>query len=407
MESKKGTLGSTMKPLSKTPIPLFLIGLLLGLLPKAQAVDPAPDGGYPGGNTAEGFYALFSLDGGKHNTALGDSALKSVRFGNNNTATGYFTLRSNIIGNQNTATGALALANNTGSENTATGFQALLINTTGSQNTATGQSALERNSTGNNNTATGLLALYSNSTGSYNTATGQSALERNSTGNNNTAIGYHALIGNMTGSNNTAIGYQAGINSTTGENNVYLGKNLFGFPGESNHTYIRNINITSISGGNADTVTVDLATGLLGHLSSSRRYKQNIKTMDNTSEALYRLHPVTFHYKKDIDRTESLAFGLVAEEVAQVNPVLVAHDANGQPESIHYEMVNAMLLNEFLKEHKKVEEQQATITELKKELQARSSHQQQQIDALTAGLQKVSAQLEASKSAAQVALNNQ
>jgi hypothetical protein len=144
---------------------------------------------------------------------------------------------------------------------------------------------------------------------------------------------------------------------------------------------------------------VDLGTGLIGHLSSSRRYKQNIKPMDSTSEALYRLRPVTFRYKKEIDRTQSPAFGLVAEEVAQVNPALVAHDANGQPESVHYEMVNAMLLNEFLKEHSEVQE-------LKK-----------QVAALTAGLQKVSAQLataspsdgglEVSKPAPQTVLNNQ
>ena len=162
---------------------------------------------------------------------------------------------------------------------------------------------------------------------------------------------------------------------------------MFGVPGESNHTYVRNLNITSVSGGGADTVTVDLGTGLIGHLSSSRRYKQNIKPMDNTSEALYRLRPVTYRYKKDIDRTQSPAFGLVAEEVAQVNPALVAHDANGQPESVHYEMVNAMLLNEFLKARRQIDAQQ------------------KQIDALTAGLQKVSAQLEASKPAPQVVSN--
>ena len=181
---------------------------------------------------------------------------------------------------------------------------------------------------------------------------------------------------------------------------------MFGVPGESNHTYVRNLNITSVSGGGADTVTVDLGTGLIGHLSSSRRYKQNIKPMDNTSEALYRLRPVTYRYKKDIDRTQSPAFGLVAEEVAQVNPALVAHDANGQPESVHYEMVNAMLLNEFLKEHRRVQELEATVTQQRKDSEATAVRQQKEIEALTAGLQKVSAQLELSKPAPRTVLNN-
>jgi hypothetical protein len=280
---------------------------------------------------------------------------------------------NNTTGSFNSAAGSYALRNDTtGVHNTATGFQALLSNTTGDQNTAAGSQALHDNTTGMQNTATGQLALVNNINGSF-----------------NTAIGLGTLFSNTTGSNNTAIGYRAGTNSTTGHNNIYIGPDMFGVGGESNHTYIRNVNITSVSGGGADTVSVDLVTGLIGHLSSSGRYKQNIKPMDNTSEALYRLRPVTFRYKKDIDRTQSAAFGLVAEEVAQVNPALVAHDANGQPESVHYEMVNAMLLNEFLKEHRKVEDMQ------------------KQIDALTAGLQKVSAQLEVSKAAPQTVLNNQ
>jgi len=418
----------------KKPIPFVLIALAFlhfGLLPKAQAVDPPPDGGYRGGNTAEGFNALFRLSGGAHDTAVGDSALRDNTVGDNNTATGYHTLLENRS-NQNTATGALALRNNVfGKENTATGFQALLINTDGIRNTATGESALERNSTGNNNTATGLSALHDNTTGGNNTATGLSALRDNTTGGNNTAtgssalhsnttgsfntaIGFNTLLNNTTGSNNTAIGLRAGLNSTTGENNIYIGAQMFGVPGESNHTYVRNLNITSVSGGGADTVTVDLGTGLIGHLSSSRRYKEDIKPMDKASESLYRLKPVTYRYKKEIDKTQSLAFGLVAEEVAEVNPGLVAHNAQEQPESVHYEMVNAMLLNEFLKEHKafveeqrKVQEQEATIAELKKDLQATAAQHQKQIDTLNAGLQKVSAQLEVGKAAPQTVLNDQ
>ena len=374
----------------KRATPVFLVALALasfGFSPTAQAVDPPPDGDYPRGNTAEGLRALFGLTDGTHNTAVGANALEFTMGGNNNTATGYLTLRFNRGGNFNTATGALALYDNEfGKENTATGINALFDNTTG-----------------NNNSAIGSGALIHNTTGSRNMAAGFQALSSNTTGDNNTAIGFGTLTSNTTGRNNTAIGFRAGANSTTGENNIYIGEEMFGVPGESNHTYVRNVNITSVSGGGADTVTVDLGTGLIGHLSSSRRYKQNIKPMDNTSEALYRLRPVTFCYKREIDRTQSPAFGLVAEEVAQVNPALVAHDANGQPESVHYEMVNAMLLNEFLKEHCKNEEQQTTIMDLKSTV----AQQQKQIDALTAGLQKVSAQVEMSRTAQQTVLNNQ
>ncbi len=164
---------------------------------------------------------------------------------------------------------------------------------------------------------------------------------------------------------------------------------MLGNSGDINHTYIANIGNTNVSGGGTDTVTVNLTTGLIGHLTSSRRYKEEIKPMENASETLYRLNPVTYRYKKAIDPTQSPAFGLIAEEVAGVNPNLVARDAKGQPESVHYEMVNAMLLNEFLKEHRKVE------------------HLEKQIEVLTAGLQKVSAQLELRKAAPETVLNKQ
>jgi uncharacterized coiled-coil protein SlyX len=177
---------------------------------------------------------------------------------------------------------------------------------------------------------------------------------------------------------------------------------------EMDHTYIRNINTTSVSGGSSDSVTVDLTTGLLGHASSSRRYKEEIRPMNDVSEALYRLKPVSYRYKKPIDPTQSPAFGLIAEEVAEVNPNLVARNSQGQPESVHYEMVNAMLLNEFLKEHKRVREQKATMTELKSTV----AQQQKGMEVMMAQLkeqaaliQKVSAQIETSKSAPQVVIN--
>jgi Chaperone of endosialidase len=171
---------------------------------------------------------------------------------------------------------------------------------------------------------------------------------------------------------------------------------MSGVAGESDHTYIRNVNTTTVSGGSADFVTVDVTTGLLGHLGSSRRYKEEIKSMDNASQALFALKPVTFRYKKDIDQSQSLDYGLIAEDVAQVDPNLAIRDRNGQIESVRYSAINAMLLNEFLKEHRKNEEQEATI-----------ARQQKQIDALAEGLQKVSAQLEVSKPATRTVNNNQ
>ena len=214
------------------------------------------------------------------------------------------------------------------------------------------------------NTADGAFALIYNSRSYYNTAVGDGALQYN------------------TGGWNTAVGYQAGVNQTDGSFNVYIGQGMAGVAGELGHTYIRNINTTSVSGANIDTVTVDLTTGLLGHLSSSRRYKENIKPMANASETLYQLKPVTYHYKKDVDPTQSPAFGLIAEQVAEVNPALVARDAKGQPESVHYEMINAMLLNEFLKEHRRVQDQAKRNEQQKIEI----ATQQKQIVELKAAL---------------------
>ena len=471
----------------------ILIGILcIGLLPRAQAVVPPPDGGYPNfttaegtkalqslttgsANTAVGWYSLFSNAAGSfntatgvgsllfntadqntafgaaallfnttgiNNTAVGATALLNNTIAEENTATGAFALSSNTEGDFNTATGAFALwVNTTGARNTATGDSAMFSNTTGNQNTATGNAALGFNITGNGNTAVGAAALLNNDTGGANTGVGLNALLDNTTGFNNAALGDRALSNNIdgpqntavgssalfnnigaaantgvgydalflntsgaantavgfnalfatTGSTNTALGYGAGVNATTGSNNVYIGASVEGMAGEDNHTYIRNINTTSVSGGGTDTVTVNLATGLLGHLSSSQRYKEDIKPMDRTSEALYRLKPVSYRYKKEIDSTQSPAFGLIAEEVADVNSALVARNSEGQPESVHYEMVNAMLLNEFLKEHRKNEEQENTIGELKSGMTALAATVKEQ----AVQIQKMSAQLAA------------
>jgi hypothetical protein len=402
-----------------TAILLIALGLVcFGLLPKLQAVSPPPDGCYPSyttatgcntlfslttgsGNTGVGWYSLFSNTIGNFNTALGGGAL-ILNIGSDNTATGAAALLLNTTGHDNTANGVDALVFNTSGEaNVATGAFAMFNNTNGSENTASGFEALDSNTTGGENVAIGLGALFHNTTGSDNTANGVNALLSNTTGLNNTGIGFQALYGNSTGNSNTAIGDGAGISASTGSGNVYIGAGIGGVAGENNHTYIGNIFTTNVSGGGTDTVTVDLTTGLLGHLTSSRRYKENVRPMDNASEMLYRLKPVAYRYKKEIDPTQSPAFGLVAEEVADVNPALVARDAKGQPESVHYEMVNAMLLNEFLKEHKAFETEHHNV----EKLQAAVANQEKQIETLILGLQRVTAQLQASKPASQVAVN--
>lgn len=362
-------------------------------------------GGYAGGNTAEGQNALFSLTTGGYNTAVGFFSLGSNTVGRFNTAIGAGTLLANvgnpssIDGSENTATGAGALlSNTTGTENTATGAFALLSNSAGFDNTAMGDQALKQNTTGSSNNAFGAFTLSEHTTGDFDNAFGTNALIVDHTGIANNAFGNDALAGNLAGnfntamgdaalgscssSANTAIGSAAGLDVGNGSFNVYVGVGLNGVAGEVGHTYISNIKSTILSGGGTDTVTIDLNTGLLGHLTSSRRYKEDIKPVADASKELYRLKPVSFRYKKEFDRTQSPAFGLIAEEVGDVNPGLVAHDGNGRPESVHYEMVNAMLLNEFLKEHRKVQEQGATIARL-----------EEQIEALTTGLQQVRAQL--------------
>jgi hypothetical protein len=397
----------------KTPIPQSLIVVLIvcfGSLQNAHAVNPPPDGGYPGGNTAEGQDALLGVTTGTYNTAVGIYSLRSLTTASFNTALGAGALLFNIS-EQNTATGAGALlSNTTGARNTANGVDALFFNTTGHDNTANGTSALEGNTTGFFNTATGAHALSSNTsgfdntansfgvlnnntTGHDNTASGFNALGLNTTGSNNTANGALALINNSTGSNNTAMGLSAGMNATTGSNNVYIGAGMAGVAHESNACYIASI----FGQTSADGVPVLInSNNKVGTATSSKRFKEDIKPMDKASEALFSLKPVSFHYRKEIDPAGTSQLGLVAEEVEKVNPNLIVRDKEGRPYSVRYDQVNAMLLNEFLKEHRKVEE-----------LEANAARQQKQIDALSAALQKVSAQLEVSKAAPQTVLNGQ
>src|SRR6266498_3153042 len=517
-------LRSVPKLFGRSEILIALLLASLAFLPKVQALGPVPDGGYPGGNTAEGQAALFSLTSGTYNTAVGFLSLRSntegnfntgvgagtllLNTGDDNTATGAGALLSNTTGIQNTANGAFALFGNTegsdntaigeqtlfrntiGFANTATGYQALFGNTTGSFNTATGDGALSSNSSGDENTATGESALFSNTTGENNTANGALALLYNTEGSQNTAAGYSALVSNTAGSfntatgvgalasstaanfntatgfnalfsdttgdgnaafgesalfsntdgssntafgvealdsntdggDNTAVGFDALFSNTTGNFNTALGFDAgsgvttannvicIGASGQNvdNSCYIGQIysNVQPVVGTDPDYVTIT-SSGRLGRGNvSSRRYKHDITPMNKASEVVFALRPVSFRYNKEYDATQTLAFGLIAEEVAEVNPDLVGRNSKGQPESVRYEQINAMLLNEFLKEHKKVEAQQATITEMKSTV----AQQQKGMEILTAQfkdqaaqIQKVSVQLQISKSARRAA----
>jgi Chaperone of endosialidase len=392
-----------------TILPLFMAGVFacLGLLPKAGAVVPPPDGGYPNFTTAEGTNALLHLTSGAANTGVGWSSLLSNAEGSFNTATGAGALLFNTV-NENTAFGAAALLFNTiGFENTAVGSAALLNNTEGNLNTATGAGALVNNIDGNSNTATGAQALESNNTGGSNTAIGRSSLMNNTTGNTNTAIGLNALQSNTIGSGNVALGAGAGAFLTTGDDNIDIGN--FGVADESGTIRIGNefqtrtfiAAIRGVTTGVADAVNVVIdSNGQLGTMSSSRRFKHAIQPMDKASESILALKPVIFHYNSDAKGIPQ--FGLIAEEVAAVNPSLVVRDKNGEVYTVRYDAVNAMLLNEFLKEYRKNEQQELKI----EKQEAKIARQEKQIEALTAGLQKVSAQLELNKPAPRTVVND-
>ena len=344
----------------------------LALSPTAGAVDPPPDGGYPGDNTAEGTDALFSLTGGMENTAIGADALYYNAGGIGNTAVGHSTLLSNTSGNDNTAIGVLAL----------------FSNTLGSHNTASGDFALHSNTTGDDNTADGHFALFDNTTGAENTADGHFAIYDNTTGEANTAIGFNALLHNTSGSRNIALGALAGTNLRTGNKNIDIGNAgvtnesntiRIGTVGNQTATFVAGITGTPIAGGVAVGVTTD---GQLGVRPSSVRFKDEIKPMDKASEAILSFQPVTFHYKHELDPAGIPQFGLVAEEVAKVNPDLVARDVEGKPFTVRYDEVNAMLLNEFLKEHRRVRSLETTVAAQEKALQ----NQQKDTDALRKAL---------------------
>ncbi|MEO7724928.1 MAG: tail fiber domain-containing protein [Chthoniobacterales bacterium] len=289
----------------------------------ALAVDPPPDGGYLNQNTAEGENALFSLTTGDNNTAVGFQALFSHTNGDNNTAVGSLALQNNTDGLANTAAGSNAMLNNT---------------------------------TGDANTAVGMFSLYNNTTGLRNTTIGVESLKRTN------------------GSDNVGVGYEAGMNIGTGSNNIDIGHP--GTKGDSNIIRLGTVGIhtgTFIAGISGVTVPTGVAVivdtnGHLGTTTSSARFKENIRPMNKASEAIFGLRPVAFRYNKELDPAGIPQVGLIAEEVAKVDPDLVARDEEGKPYTVRYEAVNAMVLNEFLKEHKKVEEQADQIQRLEEQL---------------------------------------
>ena len=407
-----------------TAIILFALGsLALPFAPSVFGVVPPPDGAYPGfntaegqkalfsltsgvGNTAAGWYSLFSNTDGSFNTAVGAGSLlfnvgsQSLHDGVNNTAIGAAALLFNTAGSLNTAVGTHALFSNTaGSLNTAVGAQALSSSNTGSANTAMGEEALTFNTTGSSNTATGSAALFINRDGSSNTATGRAALLNNSSGNNNTAIGQNALY-YSTGNSNTALGDSAGNSVTTANNVIAIGT---GGANVSDSCYIGKIYGATVEPTSALSVMID-SNGKLGTTASSKRFKEEIQPMDKASETILALRPVTFRYKNY--KNSPLQFGLIAEEVADVNPDLVARDKNGEIYTVRYDQINAMLLNEFLKQHRKVEEQdrrieeqEVTIAQLKQEIATVVAHAKQQ----DSKIEKVSAQIELDRAVAPVA----
>jgi hypothetical protein len=455
-----------MKSRNLILIPILIFGL--GFLPKARALSPVPDGGYPGGNTAEGQNALFNLTTGTNNTAVGWFSLKTLTTGQYNTALGAGALFSTDTTSLNTATGAAALFRNTGNSNTANGALSLFSNTTGSSNTAVGKQALFENTTGgfntamgldalsrnngNGNTANGALSLFSNTTGKDNTAVGMNALSNNTTSDSNTAIGrealylnstlggqtavgYHALRSNSASGQfcfgNTAVGFNALEDSTDGCGNTAIGTAALG----SDTSGSNNVAVGLLAGNNVTTasnvICIGTAVGAnasnscfigsiwnqpggsqavyvnsdgkLGAQVSSRRFKDDIKPMEQTSEVIYGLKPVSFRYKPQIEPTRPVGFGLIAEDVEKISPDLVTRGGDGQVNSVRYDAVNSMLLNEFLKEHRRLLEQGATIVELKNEIACLVTTVKEQ----AAQIQKVSTQIELSKPAKRVVLNGQ
>ena len=423
----------------------------LALSPPLKAQCPSGCGA--GGNTGLGINALGSVNPavGINNTAVGFNALADNTDGYYNVAIGSGALANNTTGDFNMAIGSGALEQNNGNFNLAIGFRTAFMNTTGVHLTGIGAAAMRNNTTAGFNTAIGADALRENTTTELNVAVGDSALTAfNGTaatdgantalgsialvaltsGQENVAVGRRALQTLTGGSNNVGVGWRAGDGVTTGDDNTFLGSQAganegpdvsgvvcLGTSGDTqpagqitdNRTYIGNIYGVAVGGPFPSLpVRVD-QDGQLGTVDSSRRFKKDIKPIDQASEGILKLKPVTFHYK-DRDNKNDLTpqFGLIAEDVEQVNRDLVIYGKDGKVWSVRYDEVNVMLLNEFLKEHKKVEEQQASIADLKSTVALQQKGMQvltAQLKEQAAQIQKVSAQLEASRPAPKVVTN--
>ena len=342
-------------------------------------------------STRVGFLSLRSDTAGSLNTGLGAGTLLT-NIGDQNTAVGAAALLLNTTGASNTAVGAGALLNNIdGTENAAVGTSTLQANTHASFNTAMGFDTLFSNITGEFNPAYGVGALDLNTVGNSNTAIGAAALQSNTEGDNNTAIGGNALDQNTTGNFNTVIGRGAGANITTANNVICIGAGLAA-DNVNDSCYINNIFLATSTNGIGVLVN---GNGKLGTTTSSRRFKEAIKPMDEFSEALFALKPVRFRYKKEIDPAGTSQLGLVAEDVEKVNADLVVRDKEGKPYSVRYDQVNAMLLNEFLKEHLKVEKLEATVADLVATVKQQATQ-----------LRKVTAQVQMNNPAGQVVVTN-
>jgi trimeric autotransporter adhesin len=384
---------------------------------------PKPEDRGNGNSAAENVQALNLGTTGSNNTAHGWFSLFSNTTGSSNTADGFQALYSNTDGGDNTAYGFQALHSNTGSLsshagsfNTGIGYQALYSNSgasfrTASFNTAVGYQALYSNPSAFESTAIGYQALFNDIGGGDNTAIGHRALYNNTTGLFNTAVGGDSLSSNTEGVLDTAIGIGAGGNVTTASNVICIGAFVAGADVD-NSCYIGNI---WNQPGGLQAVYVN-SDGKLGFQASSRRFKNETKPMEQASEVIYGLKPVSFRYKAEIEPTRPRGFGLIAEDVEQVSPDLVSRGRDGKVNSVRYDAVNAMLLNEFLKEHKKVEAQQSKIARQQAtigELESTVAQQQKAMEALAtqlkehaAQIQKVTAQIEINKSAPRTVFNN-
>ncbi len=377
---------------------LLVAALTMGQAAQAQWCPNNPGAG--AGDICLGEYSLqATIAGGCCGTASADTAI------------GAFALSNNTTGAENTAVGSFALnGTTTASYNSAVGYEALGANTTGAGNTAVGAQALQGNQTASDNTAVGIYALNLNTTGHENTATGGDSLASNQTGTRNSALGWAALYGNASGSFNTAVGNYALVSIGSGSTNLGLGNNAgLNYTGaESNNVVIASSGATGESGvtrigtngtqikafiagiygstSSSGTQVLVNSSGQLGTTTSSLRFKDEVADMGAASRDLMRLRPVTFRYKPSYDDGQRiLQYGLVAEEVAAVNPGLVQLGDDGQPLAIRYHFVYAMLLNEVQQQHSTIAGQAAEIASQR----AKLASQQTAIEELASRLAKL------------------